>query len=98
MNAGFYHNEGKSRFDYSVGDQLAVCEYVAQEGDTVWRFTHTYVPESMRGTGVAAGLVRFALDHVANHGIKIIPVCSFVSEYIARHPEYKRLILPGRSS
>ena len=93
MNAEFYHNEERARFEYSVGDQLAVCEYVVHEGNNlVWRFTHTFVPDSMRGTGVAAALVKFALDHAENHGIRIIPVCSFVSKYITRHPEYGQLI------
>jgi predicted GNAT family acetyltransferase len=67
-----------------------VCEYALQSN--VWRFTYTYVPEPMRGRGVAATLVRYALDHVKARNGKVIATCSYVAGYIARHGEYSTLL------
>jgi predicted GNAT family acetyltransferase len=84
------HSPAKCRFECQLGHDTAVCEYLLQSN--VWRFTHTYVPESMRGQGVAAALVRYALEHVKVRNGKVIAVCSYVAGYIARHGEYSTLL------
>jgi predicted GNAT family acetyltransferase len=85
------HSPAKCRFECRLGNDTAVCEYALQSD--VWKFTHTYVPESMRGQGVAAALVRYALEHVKVRNGKVVAVCSYVAGYIARHSEYSALLL-----
>lgn len=84
------HNKDLHRFECSIDGVLAVCEYRV-EGD-IWEFFHTYVPESMRGKGVADSLVEMALKHVLSLNGKIRPTCSYVAAYISRHPEYREHI------
>jgi len=81
------HNKDACRFEYSMEGALVLCEYRV-DGD-VWEFYHTYVPDSMRGKGIANILVEAALKHVLSLNGKIRPTCSYVAAYISRHPEYR---------
>jgi predicted GNAT family acetyltransferase len=51
-------------------------------------FTHTEVPPADEGKGVGSRLVRAALDDARRRGLKIVPACSFVFDFVRRHPEY----------
>ncbi|NVO17110.1 MAG: N-acetyltransferase [Rhodoplanes sp.] len=78
-------NPALSRFELGTGDDLAVAAY-RMSGDTI-TFTHTEVPPALRGGGLASRLVRGALDQARARGLRIVPLCSFVAAYVARHPE-----------
>ena len=66
-------NPDESRFEATVDGQLAIAEYVRQ-GDTII-FTHTFVPEALRGQGVGDQLARHALDQAREQGLKVVPQC-----------------------
>lgn len=87
------HNAALTRFETGPAPEPAVCEY-RREG-TTWVLPHTYVPEPMRGGGVAGALVKAALDHIRTEGGTVVPACSYVAAYIQRHPAYTSLIKPG---
>ena len=55
---------------------------------------HTRVPEAIGGRGIAGILVRAALDHARNHGLKVRPTCSYADAWMRRHPEYEDLRTP----
>jgi predicted GNAT family acetyltransferase len=84
------HNPQASRFETEVDGVLARCDYRMEDG--VMHLVHTEVPSSLEGRGIAAALVRAALEHAAAEGLRVRPRCSFVSVYLARHPEYRRLL------
>ena len=46
-------------------------------------------------TGVASHLAQVALDDARAQGLRVIPRCPFVADYIARHPEYADLVEPS---
>ena len=52
---------------------------------------HTYVPDELRGGGVAGQLVKTAFEAARSAGVKIDPQCSYVAVYFERHPEYADL-------
>jgi predicted GNAT family acetyltransferase len=83
-------NAARSRYELAVGDAIAFIEHVG-EGDAV-AFVHTEVPEAMEGKGVGSRLVKGALDDVRRRGLKVVPRCPFVREYIVRHPEYQDVV------
>ncbi len=87
------HNPSAGRFEYREGDALAVCEY-HRAGD-VLDLHHTFVPDSMRGKGVAALLAEEALRYARDNALKVEPTCSYIAVYIRRHPEYAPLLAPG---
>jgi predicted GNAT family acetyltransferase len=84
------HNPQSSRFEAEIDGQLARCDYRMQ--DDVMNLVHTEVPPALEGRGIGAALVRAALEHAAAEGLRVRPRCSYVSVYLARHPEYRRLV------
>ncbi len=78
-------------------DELAHLEYVVREG--VWVITHTFTEPTARGAGLAAKVTVAALDGARSAGVLIWPVCPYVVDYVAVHPEYDDLVAQvGRSS
>lgn len=57
----------------------------------VMDFTHTYVPEELRGKGVADELVKTGLNYARNNGYQIIASCPVVSHFVTQHQEYQSL-------
>ena len=91
--AGIRHNQAQNRFELEVNNELAHADY-RREGDTLI-FHHTYVPESARGQGLGAKVVRAALEYAQNGNFKVVPRCSYVARFIERYPQYERLTLPN---
>lgn len=56
------HDAATQRFVAEIDGQRAECDYRLYEHDGEVMFSHTYVPPALRGQGVAAELVRVALD------------------------------------
>lgn len=84
-SAAIVHNAAASRFETHAGGELSVADYELIDG-VMW-MTHTSVPSSLRGQGVAARLVEAALAHARAQGLKVRPACSYVASYMRRHPE-----------
>jgi len=84
------HNEAASRFELRVQGQLCVAQYHLVDG-VMW-VTHTETPPALQGRGLAARVVRAALDHARAHGLKVRPACSYVRTYLRRHPEAQDLL------
>jgi hypothetical protein len=84
------HNPQASRFETEVDGRLARCDYRMHDG--VIHLVHTEVPPALEGRGIGAALVRAALEHASGQGLRVRPRCSFVSAYLARHPEFRRLV------
>lgn len=80
-----HHRPEWQRFECLVDGQLSVCDYRLDDG--VMLMTHTEVPSALAGRGIAAALVRTALAHASEHGLKVRPLCSYVRSYMQRHPE-----------
>jgi predicted GNAT family acetyltransferase len=85
-------NPDEERFEAlgESGDLLAISTYQRYEDRIV--FVHTEVSDDAEGQGVGSGLVRRALDQVRGEGLRVVPQCPFVKEWISRHPDYEDLI------
>lgn len=61
------------------------CAYLAYEnnGQTI-NLYHVFVPEYLRGKGIANTLVSEALRYAKEQGLSIIPTCSYVKAYMQR--------------
>jgi predicted GNAT family acetyltransferase len=80
-----------SRYELRLEGRLAgVAEYRRRNGRII--FTHTEVVEALEGHGLAGRLASAALDDARRQGLEVVPLCPFVSAYIARHPEYRDLV------
>lgn len=92
MSNNVEHNETERRFELRTKGGLAVLDYTDQDG--TWYITHTYVPPEARGGGVAAELVKHALETARAWGRKVSPDCTYVEAYMERHKEYQDLMAP----
>ena len=90
MNVAVTHNEARQRFECTVDGHLCVADYQLR-GKVVW-MVHTGVPSAVGGRGVAAELVRTALEWADAQGYRVEPACSYVEAYMRRHPETRRLL------
>jgi len=83
-------NELMQRFELIIEGQMARLDYVEQ-GENLLVFTHTFVPDALRGQNVAARLTKCALDDARRQGKKVVPQCSYVATYLERNKEYADL-------
>ena len=89
-------NPGRQRFEIRVGGELAgFADY--RPGEDVLAFTHTEVDPRHRGMGLGGVLIGAALERVKRDGGQVLPLCSFVADYISHHPEYAELVAYGRT-
>ncbi len=84
------HNEVACRFEARVDGLMCVCVY-QRSGNTLL-LTHTEVPPPLAGRGIAAVLVQATLDWARSQGLRVRPLCSYVSVYMRRHPETRDLL------
>ena len=84
------HNAARQRFETTVDGQLCVADYQLR-GNVMW-MTHTGVPPAVGGRGIAAELVRVALEWAEQKGYVVEPSCSYVEVYMRRHPETQKLL------
>jgi predicted GNAT family acetyltransferase len=90
MSGPVRDNKSESRFELEVDGEVAYA-YYRRQGDVLTLF-HTEVPPTIAGHGVGTKLIEGALDLVRTEGLKIVPRCSFVSAFLARHPDYQDLL------
>lgn len=48
----------------------------------------TFVPEELRGKGIAGKLVKAAYDYAREHNYKCLGTCSYAVTWLERHPDY----------
>jgi hypothetical protein len=84
-------NAGAGRYEVTVDGALAgFADRTVRDGAMV--LPHTVVEPRFRGQGLAAHLVRRALDDARAQGLKVVPHCWYVAQYIDEHPEDQDLL------
>jgi uncharacterized protein len=84
MNA-IAHDAGAHRFTTTVEGVEAALDYTLS--NDVMAITHTHVPPPIGGRGIAADLMRAALNAATAAGWQVVPVCSYAVAYMRRHPD-----------
>jgi uncharacterized protein len=54
---------------------------------------HTDVDPAFEGQGLGSRLVAGALADLRSRGLKLVPLCPFVADYLRRHPEQQDLVV-----
>jgi predicted GNAT family acetyltransferase len=84
-------NPRELRYDALVDGQLAgLIRYRKEPGLVV--LAHSEIDLSLEGTGVDFELVRGALADIRARGLRVVPHCPVVVDYIRRHPEESDLV------
>lgn len=87
------HNADTRRFETEAADgALAFLDYTIERNRIT--LEHTFVPDQLRGKGVAANLARAALSEARQHHWRVIAHCPYVAGFIKRHPDFADLVEP----
>lgn len=85
------HDADAGRFEVVVDGSTAFLQYERLDQRTL-DYRHTFVPDALRGRGIATALVQFALTHAREQGLRVVPSCPFVAAAIQRNPTYAELV------
>lgn len=85
-----HDEEGHRYLLRSDGEHVGVIDY-RPTGDTL-DLHHTEVRNDLRGRGLAAILVRGALEDVRDSDRKVIPSCWYVRQFIDSNPQFSELV------
>ncbi|HXY24929.1 MAG TPA: GNAT family N-acetyltransferase [Candidatus Acidoferrum sp.] len=89
-NIAVKHHEQAQRFEAEIGNMRALVTYRRTPGRIT--FLHTEVPSPLEGQGLAAKLVRTALDFARAQHLQVVPLCPYVSSFIRKNSEYQDLV------
>jgi uncharacterized protein len=87
-------NEDTDRFEIYVGDELAGFVQYLSAGQLI-ELIHTEVDPKFQREGLAAQLVRAALDTARAEKLSVLPFCPYINRWISQHPEYTDLVPSG---
>jgi hypothetical protein len=87
-----WNNEAEHRFQVDLENRSAMLVY--QLRDDQFALVHTEVPPEYSGKGIAAALVKSALEHARAAGLRVVPRCAYVVSYLRRHPEEADVVDP----
>ncbi|HEX3950478.1 MAG TPA: GNAT family N-acetyltransferase [Steroidobacteraceae bacterium] len=76
------HDQGARQFTTEVDGHRAELDYTVADG--VMTITHTGVPAPVGGRGIAAELMRAALNVAGERGWSINPACSYAAAYMRK--------------
>jgi predicted GNAT family acetyltransferase len=77
------HDRSANRFTTEVDGHSARLDYTLS--GKVMSITHTRVPPEIGGRGVAADLMRAALEVAQAEGWSVNPVCAYAIAYMRKH-------------
>jgi predicted GNAT family acetyltransferase len=84
-------NPSELRYEALVdGRMVGLIRYRQEPGVIV--LAHSEVDLDLEGTGVGSELVRGALADIRARGLRMVPHCPFVIDYLRRHPEELDLV------
>ena len=85
------HDNVSRRFTLAGSTGTAVLAY-APAGSGLVELYSTFVPPADRGRGLAARLVEAAVQYARAEGLRIIPSCWYVAQWLRHHPEHADLV------
>ncbi len=86
-------NTAAKRYELDTDGAIAFISYTKAPG--IVSFDHTEVPTQLAGKGVGSRLAQGALGLARASGVKVVPRCSFIADYVKRHPQYQDLMVPA---
>lgn len=83
--------EESDQFTIAVdGQQVGKAEFAERDGTRV--FTHTEVDKEFGGRGLATILIGEALQATRDAGLRIVPECPMVANYVEKHAEFSDMV------
>ncbi len=90
MTPDISHDAASHRFEAVVEGEHCTLDYEL-EGDTM-TITHVKVPDGVGHRGIAAALMRTALETARSRHWRVVPRCPYAQAYLRRYPEWSDLV------
>ncbi len=87
------NNSGEQQLEYETNGLKAYLVYRFYKRSIA--FMHTYVPEQLKGQGIATALAQEAFAYAESIKRPVMIYCPFVSGFIKKHPEYRHQLDPA---
>ena len=84
------HDEKNQKFYSIIDGKEAYLQYIVINTNTL-NMIKTYVPNELRGQGIAGKIVEEGLKYAKLNHYHVIPSCSYVDDYIEKHEEFKNI-------
>ncbi|WJS99422.1 GNAT family N-acetyltransferase [Novosphingobium humi] len=82
------------RFEMPIEEgAMAFCTY-RQDAGGAYHLLHAEVPPAFEGRGIGGALAKGVFELARAQGLKLVPRCSFMVAWAARHPEYGDVLAP----
>ncbi|SKA26063.1 GNAT family N-acetyltransferase [Consotaella salsifontis] len=86
------HETGGSGGRFVTGEGTDEAELTYRPaGAGIVVFDHTFVPQALRGRGLAGELVKAGVEWAKAEGLKVVPQCSYVAAEFRRHADYREI-------
>lgn len=79
------HNPKDTKYEFHIDEHIAYITYDDQNGEM--HLTHTVVPESLAGKGLAKILLEAVLEQIHKDNKKAVAKCSYIVNYQQKRPE-----------
>ncbi len=76
----------QQRYELVIDGEVAGFADYERRGDELV-LPHTVIDPRRRGQGLGAVLVAGVLEDVRRRGLRVIPTCWYVAQYLRHHPE-----------
>jgi uncharacterized protein len=77
------NNKEKSRYELETEGYLSIADYQLSGNELA--ITHVFVPDELRGKGIAAQVMAGVVEDAKKQNLKIVPICSYAASYVQRH-------------
>jgi uncharacterized protein len=86
----------RGRYSRTLGDGSEAEMTFVEDRPGVVVILHTYTPPKHRGGGIAAALVKKAVEDFRAGKKKVVPACWFARQQFDAHPDWADLLEDGR--
>ncbi|MEX6690003.1 GNAT family N-acetyltransferase [Danxiaibacter flavus] len=87
------NNSSEQQFEIETDGSKAYLTYRFYKQSIA--FMHTFVPEQLKGQGIASMLATAAFAHAKEMKKQVMVYCPFVASFIKKHPEYEAQLDPA---
>lgn len=84
------HDLAAHQFETQLDGHRAYLAYM-DLGKATLDIYRTFVPDALRGQGVAAALAEAALNYAESSGYTVIPSCSYIERYLQRRQRSRHI-------
>jgi predicted GNAT family acetyltransferase len=85
-------NDALHRLELEIEGSIAFIEFKLSHEKLF--LIHTEVPPELAGKGAGSAIVQKVLQYAKDNNYKVVPICSFIRNYLRKHTEWNDIVAP----